>query len=540
LAKTVYFVEPSRVSDKTASAHLQAWLQLLQSPRKLGHEHIFLFFGVWDRAVAKPMKRLTRQYYSGQHEHNRTRFSEGRAHRLLSTTWLCFVGCINHDVRNALKWGSMQYSDRDTLRKSFVVLESLRNGFGELVRHLGAWLASRVEFTDSDGGCSSELRACLQVDSKRATMLVDLQIRSQNGKLLVARTHEHRPDVIDQITICSMYLWRFRKFSDSRWLSIGTSCRGGLLCAIMVGLPDFVHFVMDSPTSSDYYLRVFRMLDSNVLHLIAVVGMSSFLSDAVLGELLQDDRVARILPTLRTEISQELAFINNIPRGVWDLVASVTEFDGSDLRNACVSSSHTQAGFINARLRVAERPPFDLLHGSRSANLDALLAGDWPREEVKQRIWELLKRGCNRQDILDSLELMSQAGWSSTTVEQGHVAASVVMRFHRELTEARMRARAAVVQCRPLFTPSPLDRKIARLESQVATVARRRPQNITGRQIYVRQLVDTAKEQAWGSRKVSCQLTKAVIQKHGKLWRAAGRARRLSRGSGAEEADRDG
>jgi hypothetical protein len=479
------------------------------------------------------MERLTRQYYAGLHEHNRSRYSEGRAQFLMLSTWLCFVGCINHDVHNALKWGSMQWTDRDTLRKCFVVLESLRNGFGELVRHLGAWLASRLQFEDSYGGFASALWTCLQVNDKWANLLVDLEIRFHNGKLLIARKHEHRPDLIDQITVCLLYLWRFRKFSDSRWLSIGTSC------AIIVGLPDFVHFVMDSPTSSDYYLRGFRMLDSHVLHLVAVGGMSSFLSDSVLARLLLDDRVARILPMLRMEISQELAYINNIPRGVWDLVASVTEFDGSDLRHACVSSSYTQAGFINARLRVAERPAFDLLHGSRSANLDALLAGDRPREEVKQRIWELLKRGCNRQDILDSLELMSQAGWSSTTVEQGHVAASVVMRFHHELTEARMRARAFVVQCRPLFTSSPLDRKIAGLESQVATVARRRPQNITGRQTYVRQLVDTAKEQAWGSRKVNCQVTKAVIQKHGKLWRAAGRARRLSCESAAESARQD-
>jgi hypothetical protein len=43
LNKTVYFIEPSRVSDETASAHLQAWLELLPSLRKLGHEHIFAF-----------------------------------------------------------------------------------------------------------------------------------------------------------------------------------------------------------------------------------------------------------------------------------------------------------------------------------------------------------------------------------------------------------------------------------------------------------------------------------------------------------------
>ena len=100
--------------------------------------------------------------------------------------------------------------------------------------------------------------------------------------------------------------------------------------------------------------------------------------------------------------------------------------------------------------RVAASSPFDISQSDREDNSETLVAGDRPVEKNIARMLELFRRsGGSVDEVLQILDMMAQAGWSTKTVGERHAVATVLTRYHH-YTECTMRARALLVQARPL------------------------------------------------------------------------------------------
>ena len=80
------------------------------------------------------------------------------------------------------------------------------------------------------------------------------------------------------------------------------------------------------------------------------------------------------------------------------------------------------------RVCDAARAPWSILRKERSKALDELAAGSAPEVEVLHKMWGLLQLGHPRAQLEKGLWLPSMAGWARTPVEQGHVAASMLIR----------------------------------------------------------------------------------------------------------------
>ena len=69
-------------------------------------------------------------------------------------------------------------------------------------------------------------------------------------------------------------------------------------------------------------------------------------------ELMQDDRVAKILPQLESTVELELQWIEALPRYIWTRLSyiekSVAWMD--DLRSTTMTAAHTAAAFMTRRL----------------------------------------------------------------------------------------------------------------------------------------------------------------------------------------------
>ncbi len=63
-------------------------------------------------------------------------------------------------------------------------------------------------------------------------------------------------------------------------------------------------------------------------------------------------------------------------------------------------------------------------------------------EDVLRRIWHLLKLGYSSFEIKRVLQLLSNVSWSSHTVEQAHVHASVLICWHKHYSAATLRRRS--------------------------------------------------------------------------------------------------
>ena len=52
---------------------------------------------------------------------------------------------------------------------------------------------------------------------------VGLQWDESSGKLLVKLSLQGDPECVSKLSSCIMALWEFIQFTDSRWLTVGTS-----------------------------------------------------------------------------------------------------------------------------------------------------------------------------------------------------------------------------------------------------------------------------------------------------------------------------
>ena len=520
-----YFTDPLHMEDKTASSHVQAWLDLASNPRSLGHQSLFTSWSVFDGALVSALARMTKQYYEGLHHRNKQLLAAGDALRLRLCTFVFVFKCAAHHFHSALDWSMRPYTSKEILKCYYVTIESLRNGFNELVSHLGSWLTVALRYEDSISGVSIELWLMIGLEQKYIDIVVDLQLRYEHPFLKCKESCATDAGLIDKITTLMLRLWKFRRFSDGRWVGSGPSCRS-FIGALMMGLNGLVVHILADSTSSHYYLRGYNYLNPQVLKFVAITAVSSTVSERALGLLLKDDRLPMQLGTIDDAINQAVATVQAFGKDIWDAVAACSGLTGTVLRDACVRSACLQLSFIESYVRQARRAPMDLLQGDRNQNLNQLMVSGKPLEENAGKLWDLLQLGWPRHDILQNMELWWQASWSAKITEDAHVSASGTMRFHSELTRKNLQSRSVVAQFRPLVSTDAVAAKVSKISGRLAKLDAKRPHRFTGRQALVSQLVSTAKASSYGTSHGMRKVSKTVFKKHGALWKQLSTKRR--------------
>ena len=520
--------DPIRMGSKTASAHMAAFLQLVVTPKRRGHNALMVGFHVWDRAVASAMEKLVKGYYEDMHAMHAEAHGAAAGHRSRLSTLLLFVGCIHHDAHNALRWGLRDFLSKQATRSVWVCCEALRKGYGELMEHRASWIISRVCFEDwamPEDDIRAMWAVCGLTEEKWLEFAVDLRIRWHEGRLKVRRSAQDNNHLVREIGLFLLYVWRFRRFTESRWLSLGFSARG-LLGSLLLGLDDLTAHIFAVPSVSHYYLTGFQFFGEDSRKLVLVTALSSRPSDEALSLLMRDDRVPLILPALEDKLARGVGFVECLSQELVDWIAPFGGFSGRALRNKIVAAAHAQAAYFMRRLRAAREPPFSLIHGDRLQNVQGLLVGERPTETNSAKLWEHMRRGgCTPDEALAIIDMIAEAGWSSKTVEEGHAASAVLMRYH-SYTEATMRQRAFIVQVRPFFMLPQGKRKLLRLEHRAERAARRQHGRINGRHLYVRKLCCIAREKEWATGHVPHKVKTRIVKLHGKLWRGMAFTRR--------------
>ena len=96
----------------------------------------------------------------------------------------------------------------------------------------------------------------------------------------------------------SQGLWAFSEFSESRFIGMGYCCRT-VLASVLLGLEDLVQFVKDQKSESNYVVCGFSRFSPEVKNMMALVSLTSYLPETVLGLMLHDDRLAVIYPEVK-------------------------------------------------------------------------------------------------------------------------------------------------------------------------------------------------------------------------------------------------
>lgn len=518
--RTALFTEPRLLEDKTAWTHFAAYRELLPSGRECGHSGLIVQHFVYDRAVWSAMTRHHRQLAMARKLHEEATMHPGRARLSWLLSWTTSVACVNHDAHNSLRWAATSFFDcKDTCRRLFICLESLRQSFYELVEHLPNWIARSLRYEAHP--CPEVLRqlwVMIGYASEWVDQLVELELRFEQGALKVHPRWSGRAELPDMLVNVFFYIWQWRRFSESRWNSLGGSCRA-LLGSLLVGLKPFVDELLKQPGVSTYYMKGFAHLDADASALCALMATSSFVADSALATLLEDDRVPRVYNDLMQEMTSEVGYCHDLDPAVWSCVASAVGMCAGELRGQACLSVLIQAGFFSQRLRAARRPPWCILQKDTSDALADLADGPRPSDETLGKIWDLLELGYPRPELERGLWLLSMAGWSSTAVEQAHVAASMLMKKHGDYGQQTLGARSMLLSMAPLVRPSKHDAKLHRLQSRAQALARRKPQCITGRQVLLKELNMTAAEARSEGRSVAPNMHDTLMRSHGEMWR---------------------
>jgi hypothetical protein len=188
---------------------------------------------------------------------------------------------------------------------------------------------------------------------------------------------------------------------------------------------------------------------------------------------------------------------------------------------ACITS----ATYLHWRLHEARALPWSLLQGDWVQNLTDLQAGARPLEENAAKMWEGLHAGLPMSVYLDILGFMWRAGWAANGTEQAHVLSTGMLRLHRDMGVENLQSRSMISAMRPLVTKSNEEKQLDRARNHLHVQNRRRPQNFTGRQLYLKDL--NAQSDVWREqgRDVAPDVADAIMRKHGLGWRALSRAR---------------
>ena len=91
-------------------------------------------------------------------------------------------------------------------------------------------------------------------DGDVAEQLAELGLWWHNDRLEVAREHIGKADLIRDIVGLFTSVLKFKRFSDSRWVSQGPSCRTFVI-GRQLGLDELVNTIRKDPKASDYYIH---------------------------------------------------------------------------------------------------------------------------------------------------------------------------------------------------------------------------------------------------------------------------------------------
>ena len=164
---------------------------------------------------------------------------------------------------------------------------------------------------------------------------------------------------------------------------------------------------------------------------------------------MDDDRVARVLPRLVSDIEAELGCAIGIDQHTWDLVARAVGMRGESLRSDSISASMTSVGAIHRHLRAARALPWSLCVGDLDHKSDELRRGAALTLKVALHVYKLLRIGYSRGAVKLGLQLVAKCPWSYTCVGQRARVRDHDDVYTHKYSANTVRARSMCLQDRP-------------------------------------------------------------------------------------------
>ena len=279
-------------SGRKAWSFFTAGCAFLPVPRNLGARGTTTSVHLYDGALFSPL----RKHFTARNElcySDDYGIETGPLRPILhATDWVLGVKCVSHGCSNAVVWGlktACPSVDRESVHVS---IASLLNGRTALHSHTTAFLTRHLQFSAVRSGVFDDIYTfwqALDVEPHMCEIFAQLDPVWDGVNFCVSQEYETKAGGIDDILGCISYLLHWSAFSETRWANVG---RSGRLFArsLAGGLEPLWDICMEDDNISHWHLGGFKKATSDVRQYLFVAAFSALPAEAVLLEVLQDDR----------------------------------------------------------------------------------------------------------------------------------------------------------------------------------------------------------------------------------------------------------
>ena len=460
-------------------------MNLYPDPRICGHKGIVLIHCGWDRAKYTKLARLWKQWivYNLYHATYDNQMSKLM---LFLLTWPIATACSIHDCHKSLFWAFLsRWSCKKTMKDVWVVLDCGIKSYKLIVDNIPAWLGRVVRpLPDSQLPSEEELRdlwTAVGADVFIVDEIADLRLWFMDGFINVSMAIFRTLDKVHpRIRFIILTLWRFRRYNEIRWISVGV-CNKTFTCAMLTGIESIAQSILADAEQSHYFISGFERLTPDIKSLIVVVGLASGPADACLRMNLEDSRVCKRHVDMKAAVLDEMLYLDGLLPSTWEALGNICEMSGARVRSKVLSCAHVSIAFLFFRIFDAlEKYPHKLFTGSIPANIAELEAAPEPPEEmVAGRVCSLLQQGFNKVALRKAAEEGADIKWGVDIAEDQHASTALGLKYHPEITEEALRVRAhAHAARRMLHQDSELEKAKKKWLRHHAKLKRRQPEKI--------------------------------------------------------------
>ena len=327
---------------------------------------------------------------------------------------------------------------------------------------------------------------------------------------------------MEQISVVCLYMFKWRKFTESRFGTIGPSCRA-LLCSLLVGLEQLVAMTRSDEKATDFHLHGFVRLSCSIRRYLVIASIVAFVPDGLLVEALTDDRLVRRCDELEGILAEEVAWVQTISDSTWRrlaLVAGLPEAHALLLRHDVVHSCHVASSYVhNKMFAVLRSYPWSLCVGNIATNLESLARDESNiSDDFTYKVRALMHIGFSNVKLEQAILVLREASFSTISVEQGHGSCAVIHRFHPLYTGNQLASRAMLHQVRHLFTRTDAELKMEKRSCHIDALNRRQPGKTSARHAFLSFIMESAKSSLPAGAKMSSEARQEIMKQHAKLF----------------------
>ena len=497
---------PSRSLDLGCTAWHIWNANLLHFPmlRELGCEGPVMRVCIQDGLHENAFGTHTQAYHSLYYEAKKRDVENDEDLIMLENTDLCFsVRCVGHVGSNGLKWGHRRFSSEEILKRIHVALRSLVSTSFTLKKRARMFIVCFAAGVPSDKHPWSERELfwqALGVDPdtmqlfKRANPVWDpiKKVLEIDCAFMESQTW------IDELEKIFIFGYAWMNFSDSRFGKIGPCARKWVTsCAL--GLDECFKLALEDPTTSKYYANGYLQCDEEVRLWLAVASLSTYAVEAMVIDVLEDDRFFARANQLRESMDAETAYVSTLPDHVLAaiLYSCGVSMTVAEFRHQVVLSLHISRGYVYiGSFHCLTKDPWALTQNNIPENTRSLKAREHPPQDLETRkMWTALQCGWAEASHSRSMELLADTGAAVFLSEKSHGFTSQHRNKHLRLSADALVSRSLSAESTSLTAKRKADVAIENYKRKLARMEETGPKRVNAKNMYCSKLTKEAKDE---------------------------------------------